>query len=227
MAKDPAFLFYTNDFDSKTKFFTHEQVGKFMRLLMAQHQTGHLTEKQMIQVCGGRDEDVFGKFIADEKGLFFNERLQLEIEKRQKFTASRKNNLTGKSSHMDNHMKPHMGTHTGHRMDNEIEIDNDIDKEGSNKFFILKEKIEKGLSPTEYAVKHFQIFIEKHLMTFGQQKVSMDSFKDNFDKQYPVGHSFADDKHIQNAIKKSIQKLAETPEQTKRKTFAGQIIPSP
>lgn len=224
MAKDPAFLFYTNDFDSKTKFFTHEQVGKFMRLLMAQHQTGHLTQKQMIQVCGGEDEEVFAKFTTDDKGLFFNERLQLEIEKRQKFTTSRRDNLSGKSSHMDTHMKPHMGEHMASHMENEIEIDNELEK-GSNKFFILKEKIEKGLSPTEYAVRHFTIFIEKHIMTFGQQKVSMDRFKENFDKQYPVGHSFADDKHIQNAIKKSIQKLAETQPEEKKKTFAGLQLP--
>ena len=43
--KDPAFLFYTNDFDRGCQFFTDEQVGKYIRLLMAQHQHGHLSEK--------------------------------------------------------------------------------------------------------------------------------------------------------------------------------------
>src|SRR6185437_9562737 len=61
MAKDPAFLFYSNDFDSGTKFLTDEQVGKYLRLLMSQHQHGHLTEKQMLFICKTRDEEIFKK----------------------------------------------------------------------------------------------------------------------------------------------------------------------
>jgi len=38
MGKDPAFLFYSNDFDQGTKFFTDDQTGKYIRLLIAQHQ---------------------------------------------------------------------------------------------------------------------------------------------------------------------------------------------
>lgn len=42
--KDPAFLFYSQDFYTGTVFMTDEQVGKFIRLLCLQHQTGHLNE---------------------------------------------------------------------------------------------------------------------------------------------------------------------------------------
>ena len=42
MAKDPAFLFYTGDFATGTQFLTDDQMGKYIRLLMAQHQHGHL-----------------------------------------------------------------------------------------------------------------------------------------------------------------------------------------
>jgi hypothetical protein len=90
MAKDPAFNFYTNDFDQKTKFFTHEQVGMYLRLLMAQHQHGHLTEAQMIFICGRLDKEVFSKFITDDEGKFFNERLEIEIKKRKSYTESRR-----------------------------------------------------------------------------------------------------------------------------------------
>lgn len=48
MAKDPAFLFYPNDFTSGTRFFTDEQVGKYIRLLCAQFDCGHLKESDMI-----------------------------------------------------------------------------------------------------------------------------------------------------------------------------------
>lgn len=92
MAKDPAFLFYTGDFTTGTQFLTDEQLGKYLRLLMAQHQHGHLSEKQMILICKVYDEEIFSKFTKDDKGLFFNERLQVEIEKRQSFSKSRASN---------------------------------------------------------------------------------------------------------------------------------------
>ena len=102
MAKDPAFSFYTNDFDSKTKFFTHEQVGMYLRLLMAQHQHGHLTEQQMIFICGRYDKDVFSKFTPDDNGLFFNDRLDHEIKKRKEYSESRKTNRNSKKKNLKN-----------------------------------------------------------------------------------------------------------------------------
>ena len=44
MAKDPAFLFYPNDFDCATRFFTDEEVGIYLSLLIAQFQNGRLSE---------------------------------------------------------------------------------------------------------------------------------------------------------------------------------------
>lgn len=122
MAKDPAFLFYTNDFDSKTKFFTHEQVGFYLRLLMAQHQNGHLTEKQMIFICGRSDEEVFSKFIKDESGLFYSERLEEEINRRKKFVQSRSDNRSGKTKEDMIIISKTYEKHTGQRM--EIENEN-------------------------------------------------------------------------------------------------------
>lgn len=120
MAKDPAFLFYTNDFERGVQFFSDEQVGKYLRLLMAQHQHGHLSEKQMIHICKSYDNDVFAKFEKDSAGLYYNERLELEIDKRKNFSLSRSKNKSGKthtSKSYDNHME------------NEIENDNVIKKE--------------------------------------------------------------------------------------------------
>lgn len=128
MAKDPAFNFYTNDFDQKTKFFSHEQVGMYLRLLMAQHQHGHLTEAQMMHICGRYDADVFGKFEQDPEGKFFNDRLDTEIEKRRAYSESRKKNRSKKdntSSSHDTHMSPHM--------DYENEIENDLKNKKESK----------------------------------------------------------------------------------------------
>lgn len=108
MAKDPAFLFYTNDFISGTQFFTDEQVGIYIRLLAAQHQHGHLSENHMKMICKSYDNDIFSKFIKDSDGKYYNERLEIEIVKRKKYAESRGNNKRGKkiiSKSYDNHME--------------------------------------------------------------------------------------------------------------------------
>ena len=97
MAKDPAFLFYTGDFSTGTQFFSDEQLGKYLRLLMAQHQHGHLSENQMIFISKSYDNDIFSKFEKDEKGLYFNKRLEVEVIKRKNYTESRSKNKTGKT----------------------------------------------------------------------------------------------------------------------------------
>lgn len=111
MAKDPAFLFYPGDFNTGTQFFSDDQVGKYMRLLMAQHQHGHLTEEQVIFICKSYDKLVMSKFIKDSNGLWYNERLEIEIIKRKRFVESRSKNKEGKtkskiiSSSYDSHME--------------------------------------------------------------------------------------------------------------------------
>lgn len=95
--KDPCFNFYSDNFLSGTMFFTDEQVGKYIRLLCAQHQTGHLEEKHMIFICKGHDEDIWKKFTKDENGCYFNERLEIEINKRKAYSLSRSANKSGKT----------------------------------------------------------------------------------------------------------------------------------
>lgn len=105
MAKDPAFLFYTGDFSTGTQFFTDEQVGKYVRLLMAQHQLGHLHEKHMLQICKTYDKDVFSKFVKDNDGLYFNERLENEVIKRKNYSKSRSENRTTKKNISDSYVE--------------------------------------------------------------------------------------------------------------------------
>lgn len=112
MSNDPAFLFYTGDFTTGTQFFTDEQVGIYIRLLMAQHQHGHLSDKQVKMICRTHDEDVMLKFEKDSDGKFFNKRLEDEIFKRKKYSLSRSENKKGKIKDMliisksyDNHME--------------------------------------------------------------------------------------------------------------------------
>ncbi len=101
MSKDPAFLFYSSDFLTGTLLMSMEQKGKFITLLCIQHQKGHMIEKDMLQICGTYDEDIFSKFKKDNDGKFYNERLKEEIEKRKAYSESRRNNRKKKEDMID------------------------------------------------------------------------------------------------------------------------------
>lgn len=123
MAKDPAVLFYTSDFLSGTFTMTHEQVGKYIRLLCLQHQKGYLSEKDMLNICSSYDEDIFLKF-SHNNGKYLNQRMLQESEKRKKYSESRSNNK--KKTTYDNHMNNICSSYDEH-MENENEnINEDV-----------------------------------------------------------------------------------------------------
>ncbi len=85
MAKDPAFLFYSQDFLTGVQDLTMEERGQYITLLCLHHQKGRLTKKVIQLSChGNATADVMAKFRQDESGLFFNERLEEEVLKRKK-----------------------------------------------------------------------------------------------------------------------------------------------
>jgi uncharacterized protein YdaU (DUF1376 family)/uncharacterized protein YegP (UPF0339 family) len=102
MAKDPAFLFYPNDWIGGTMGMTFEEKGAYMELLMMQFNRGHMTTHMVGQVVGQLWDKIKDKFIQDEQGMWFNRRLEEEKEKRQKFTQSRRNNISGENQHTKN-----------------------------------------------------------------------------------------------------------------------------
>lgn len=136
MGNDPAVLFYTGDFLAGSYLFSYEQRGKYITLLCLQHQKGKLTEKDMLNICGTYDEDIFSKFVKDEDGLFYNARMEEETQKRRKYSESRSNNRKKKKtedvtgdvndtsktyvSHMENENR------NRNRNENSNEIDNEI-----------------------------------------------------------------------------------------------------
>lgn len=125
MGKDPAVLFYTSDFLTGTAFFTMEQRGQYITLLCEQHQNGHIPLNHMISVCLSDDSPVINKFAKDEDGLYYNNRMDEEKEKRSSYCKSRSNNKSGrkpkkKNKSYDNHMNNHMSLH----MENENENEN-------------------------------------------------------------------------------------------------------
>ena len=94
--KDPAFLFYSSDFLTGTMFMSDVQLGKYIKLLCIQHQKGHLSEKDMLNICKRYDKDIFDKFTKDNDGKYYNIRLQKEIDKRRNYSKSRSENRKNK-----------------------------------------------------------------------------------------------------------------------------------
>lgn len=96
--KDPAFLFYSADFQIGTEDMTDEQVGKYIRLMCRQHLKGHISEEHMKKICKTYDKEIYEKFEQDENGLYYNVRLDTEIEKRKRYSESRAKNRQGKKN---------------------------------------------------------------------------------------------------------------------------------
>lgn len=137
MAKDPAFLFYSSDFITGVAFMSDEQVGKYIRLLCMQHLHGRLSEKHMMHICKTYDADIFAKFKKDDNGLYYNQRVEDEINKRKNFTDSRKANRISKKTIISSTYEKHMSSH----MENENENEN-INKDESKSEKKAKPKID-------------------------------------------------------------------------------------
>lgn len=123
MSKDPAFLFYPNDYIGGTMGMTLEEKGAYIELLMLQFNRGHMTIDMIGRTIGQAWDKIKLKFIQDDNGLWFNERLELEVNKRKSFTESRRNNKKGINQYTKKrgHMTCHMGNENENRNLNENE----------------------------------------------------------------------------------------------------------
>ena len=139
MSKDPAFLFYSSDFLTGTLLMSMEQKGKFITLLCIQHQKGHLSEKDMLHICGSYDEDVFTKFQKDEQGKFYNIRLEEEVDKRKAYSESRRNNRKKKEDMNDTSL-----SYVEH-----------MENENENEDLIKKKKVARFQKPTIEQLKEY------------------------------------------------------------------------
>lgn len=132
MSKDPAFLFYPNDWIGGTMGMTFEEKGAYMELLMMQFNRGHMTKHMIAQTVGQIWVKIEDKFEVDKQGKYFNKRLEEEQKKRKEYTDSRRNNILGlnqysKKGRKTEHMTPHMENENENeninKNENEIEVD--------------------------------------------------------------------------------------------------------
>ena len=97
--KDPAVLFYYQDFLVGTEFMTDEEVGKYIRILCHQADKGALTESQITRICRGIiPPAIMEKLRRDSEGKFYQERMRIEKEKRVNYSDSRRQNRQKKDA---------------------------------------------------------------------------------------------------------------------------------
>jgi len=101
--KDPAFLFYYQDFLVGTNFMTMEERGIYITILCHMADKGRLSKEHMLNICQSYvfTKNMQNKFKLDDEGYYYNERLTIEIEKRRKYAESRRNNRNSQK-HMSN-----------------------------------------------------------------------------------------------------------------------------
>ena len=148
MGRDPAFLFYPGDWLGGTMTLTRSHKGAYMDLLMAQFNSGRLSNNEIKTVLGLDYETMWNtvlkkKFKVDSDGLFYNEKLENETIKRRNYTANRRDNLRGKCV---SHMEPHMNKHMNKHMEN---INEDVIKD--------KKEDKKSLEYLESNIDNFRI----------------------------------------------------------------------
>jgi len=92
MSKDPAFLFYPNDYLGGTMGFNLEQHGAYLLLLIYQFNNGSFSVETACQIVGTQVFESIRHKFTENNGCICNARLMQEIEKRKSFTESRRNN---------------------------------------------------------------------------------------------------------------------------------------
>jgi uncharacterized protein YdaU (DUF1376 family) len=172
MSKDPAFLIYPNDYLGGTMGFSILQHGAYFMSLLFQFNTGHFSDAAITSIIGADNwQSVQQKFKKDASGLRYNQRLEEEIQKRQNFSASRRENigkrwgkndkpLSGKkidNIHMNytcNTSVIHMGNGNGNR--------NEDGKGSKNEDEILFDEFRKLYPGSKRGLKtEFENFIKK------------------------------------------------------------------
>ena len=94
MAKDPAFLFYSNDFYSGTRMMLPEERACYIDLLIYQHQNGIIPNnpKRLLMFCVGVDEATLKATLETKFELtpdgWVNRVLEKVVTEREKYTKS-------------------------------------------------------------------------------------------------------------------------------------------
>jgi len=96
--KDPAVLFYFQDFLVGTEFMTDEETGKYIRILCHQADKETLSLTQLERICKGKvPTAIMEKLTKNGDGKYYQKRMQEEREKRINYSESRRINRSKKN----------------------------------------------------------------------------------------------------------------------------------
>ena len=173
--KDPAFLFYSNDFLSGTMLMSNEEIGIYIKILCIQHQQGHLKKDDLLNM--GATEKILSKLKIDNEGAYYNERLELEANKRRAYSESRSNNRKKKTTYKED-IKNICNSYEKH-MENE-NINENVNIDESN----IESK--ENINILELWEMQFNQFYEKY-----PRKVKKQDVKKWFQKNKPSNELFS------------------------------------
>lgn len=104
MAKDPALLWYFNDWMGGTATLSRHLKGCYMDLLSVQFNNGPLSLEEIKTVLGsdfGSSWPALQKKFKFENGCYFNERLQYEKDRRSSFSQRQSNKANKRWAHAE------------------------------------------------------------------------------------------------------------------------------
>ncbi len=146
--KDPAVPLYTADFIIGCTPMTWEQRGKYIFLLCYQQQLGHMSLETMTGIVGEIPPIIMRKFIKDEEGLYYNERMEEEVNKRARYKEKQAQNSQRRWGNNPNLIPDDIpdSSQTLSQSDAKtMPLDNDNDNENNNKRGIGKKS--KSFTP--------------------------------------------------------------------------------
>jgi hypothetical protein len=177
MAKDPAVLFYYEAFMVGTQFMTDDEVGKYIRLLCLQFDKGHMSKELVLTVCKANEipMSIKSKLLIDSDGLYFNERADIEKEKRRKFVSSRKHDTS-----LANRTEVTSEALAKHTININRDINRDINKGTNNNFELFWNAYPRkvGKKKAQEAFKKVKIDIQLIISSIEKQKKSDQWLKD-------------------------------------------------
>ncbi len=220
--KDPAFLFYSSDFLSGTLLMTDEQVGRYIKLLCLQHQKGHLKEKDMLNICKTYDEDIFSKFKKDDENNYYNERLEIETNKRKAYSESRRNNRRKRKTYEED-IKNICDSYEKH-MGNENINENIIINKNNSKKDCKGKKEEEKIHFAEF-VSMTNAEYEKLVSTYGKEFADqcitvLDNYKGANGKKYKSDYR-AILNWVVDRVKQNNSKTNNTEDRIKEALYGG------
>ena len=188
MGKDPAFMLYSQDFLVGVSDLTMEERGQYITMLCLQHQKGHLTKKNIQIAVGNVSEDVMNKFIKDENEMYYNETLEVVIQKREAYSQSRSEN--GKKGG-----RPKKEALKNHNKNQEETIclpyakayENHIENENEN-INVIKDIIDYLNKKLGTRYKHTTKDIQSHIKARLKEGFAYEDFVCVIDKKYQEWH---------------------------------------